>query len=65
MNLESIKDQILGKRLDAVVDLLKRMGVESRIRSQDGVSNMLTMDYKEERVNLTVNGRVVTDADNG
>jgi hypothetical protein len=65
MEFSKIKSEIIGKSLEAALQLIKGAGLRHRIVAENGVRHQLTMDYCIDRVNLTIDGGVVTDADNG
>lgn len=61
---EKAKDlavSVLGKALDEAKKLIEGEGCAMRIASQDGESNMMTMDFRSDRINLDIeDGKVVS-----
>lgn len=54
-------ESLIGLAKDAAIDLAKKAGFKTRVAKEDGVENMLTMDYVDTRVNLTVKSGTVED----
>lgn len=46
---------------ESELDSLKEFGVEYRIASRDGEQYMLTCDYREDRINVDINGGIITN----
>jgi hypothetical protein len=65
MNIEEIKKLIIGKAISLAEQTLQALKVRYRIKSVDGVSNMMTCDYVEDRVNLTIKDGEIVDIQNG
>lgn len=55
----------VGKTLEEATQFAKSGGFEVRIVERDGNSFMLTMDYKNNRINFRVKGDIVTDVFGG
>jgi hypothetical protein len=65
MNIEEVKQLIIGKAISFAEQTLQALKVRYRIKSVDGVSNMMTCDYVEDRVNLTIKDGEIVDIQNG
>lgn len=57
--------QLVGMEKQAALDLCKTEGIPVRVEREDGQQFMLTMDYRMDRVNLSVNGGKVTGTRRG
>jgi hypothetical protein len=55
----------IGKSLTEATEYAKSGGFEVRIVEKDGQSFMMTMDYKNNRINFRVKGDIVTDVFGG
>lgn len=57
--------QLVGMEKQAALDLCKTEGVPVRVEREDGQQFMLTMDYRLDRVNLTIVSGKVTSTRRG
>lgn len=57
--------QFINKSLNTVIEQLKELQISYRIAMQDGIPNVLTRDYKPERLNLYVEKDIVVNINNG
>lgn len=64
-NMENLDQLILNKTLSEVKRILAMHEMEYRCSTIDGVPRMLTCDYNRFRVNLVVEGNIVTSYDIG
>lgn len=53
---------LIGLTKEDAKDLAEKHGFTIRVMHEDGESFMGTMDYRTDRVNLSVNGGKVTEA---
>ncbi len=60
-----VASQYIGMTETDAVAAIGKAGLTSRIRSRDGQVFMGTMDMREDRVNLTIEGGKVTQASTG
>jgi hypothetical protein len=58
-------EDVRGKTLEQAKEILDLAGFQWRIRSLEGIPQILTMDCRPNRVNLTVKGGKVVDWNNG
>jgi hypothetical protein len=56
----TVLDKLVGMSLDEFQQLAKEYGFSVRVARQDGVDQPMTMDYSDSRVNVAVEGDVVT-----
>ena len=54
--------QYIGLTKENAIKLAKSNNVQSRITEEDGVGRMVTMDYRKDRVNFSVENNIVTAA---
>jgi len=47
-------DTLVGMIKDAAIEAAKKAGFKTRIVEEDGKENMVSMDYKTDRINFTV-----------
>lgn len=59
------KEEYVGKTIQEAEQYAKDGGFITRIIEIDGVSLMVTMDFKTNRVNFRVSGGYVTDVQGG
>jgi hypothetical protein len=57
----AVLDEFVGVPLPEFEEIAKRYGFTTRVARQDGVDQSMTMDYSESRVNVAVEGDVVTE----
>ena len=52
--------ELIGMDVSDAIDMLDEAGTRHRIEYEDGQSFMLTMDFRMDRVNLSIeNGKVI------
>jgi hypothetical protein len=56
-----VLDEFVGVPLPEFEEIATRYGFTTRVARQDGVDQPMTMDYSESRVNVAVEGDVVTE----
>ena len=61
--IEKIADSIVGKCLADAEVLAKTFGYQVRVTRQDGVDQVITDDLRQDRINVVVDGGVVTSVD--
>lgn len=61
----AIADTLVGLTTDDAITAITAAGKTHRIASEDGVANILTMDYRTDRINLTIVNGKVTGTDVG
>jgi hypothetical protein len=58
-----IMNSVVGMSEDAAITAIEATGLVARVVERDGEALMVTMDYREDRVSLTVIDGVVTAAE--
>ena len=59
---KSILDDIEGMDLDEAKRYAKERGFQIRVKKQNAISNFLTADYKDDRINVKVRNNNVESA---
>ena len=54
-------NEAIGKNVDEVIELCKKSKVMFRFIKVDGLSHMITSDCRFDRLNFTVNNRIITN----
>lgn len=62
MTAEQLAKQVVGMTEEEAKKTIKGNGFRVRIELRDGVPYGLIMNYKENRINLTINDEKVTKA---
>jgi hypothetical protein len=57
----AVLDEFVGVPLPEFEEMAKRYGFTTRVARQDGVDQPMTIDFSESRVNVAVEGDVVTE----
>ncbi len=53
---KTILDDIEGMNLNEAKNYAKERGFEIRVEKRNAISNFLTADYKDDRINITLSG---------
>jgi len=61
--IEKIADEVVGKCVADAEALAKTFGYQVRVIRQDGVDQVITDDLRQDRINVVVDGGVVTSVD--
>ena len=59
---KSILDDIEGMNLDEAKEYVKEKGFQIRVKKRNAISNFLTTDYKDDRINVKVSNNNVESA---
>lgn len=59
---KSILDDIEGMDLDEAKRYAKERGFQIRVEKRNAISNFLTADYKDDRINVKVRNNIVESA---
>lgn len=58
----NILAEVIKLPVEEAIAKIKDAGLRVRIRSEDGVGQVLTADYRTDRVNLSIVSGIVTEA---
>jgi hypothetical protein len=54
-------DKLIGKTLSEAIDELEQLKIPYRITDIDGCANILTSDYRMDRLNIVVKNNTITE----
>ena len=63
--MNELLEYLIGKTKEEAIELCKNNGFTSRVVREDSHNYMVTMDFKMNRINLSLDNDIITSCDIG